>query len=140
MGLSHWSDEEILTGLYGVGPADGHPNECADCRRRWESMRLRREALRVPEPEMSEAFFASQRRAIIARTEGRPRSSGFQLVPWLAAVVLLFLAIVTNRPAPVSKPAPEQSDAQLFEDVFAVVSSSEPRAVEPVHSLFQVNQ
>jgi hypothetical protein len=62
------------------------------------------------------------------------------LVPWLAAVALLLLAIVLNRPAPNSPPESELSDAQLFEDVFSAVSSSEPRAVEPVHSLFQENQ
>jgi len=139
MGAEHWSDEEILAGLYGAGPVDGHPDECADCRQRWELMRRRQEELRLAEPDLSEAFLASQRRAIMARTEGRSRSSGLQLVPWLGAVVLLLLAILVNRPAPKLQPAPEVSDAQLFEDVFSTVSSSEPRAVETVRSLFQVN-
>jgi len=175
MGAEHWSDEEILAGLYGAGPVDRHPDECADCRQRWELMRRRQEGLRLAEPNLSGAFLASQRRAIMARTEGRSRSSGcgrawstsppremtfasssswrcrsgetcgknswpgLQLVPWLGAVVLLLLAILVNRPAPKLQPAPEVSDAQLFEDVFSTVSSSEPRAVETVRSLFQVN-
>ena len=139
MGAEHWSDEEILAGLYVAGPVDRHPDECADCRQRWELMRRRQEELRLAEPDLSEAFLASQRRAIMARTEGRSRSSGLQLVPWLGAVVLLLLAILVNRPAPKLQPAPEVSDAQLFEDVFSTVSSSEPRAVETVRSLFQVN-
>ncbi len=139
MGAEHWSDEEILAGLYGAGPVDGHPDECADCRQRWELMRRRQEGLRLAEPNLSGAFLASQRRAIMARTEGRSRSSGLQLVPWLGAVVLLLLAILVNRPAPKLQPAPEVSDVQLFEDVFSTVSRSEPRAVETVRSLFQVN-
>jgi len=139
MGAEHWSDEEILAGLYGAGPVDGHPDECADCRQRWELMRRRQEGLRLAEPNLSGAFLASQRRAIMARTEGRSRSSGLQLVPWLGAVVLLLLAILVNRPASKLQPAPEVSDAQLFEDVFSTVSRSEPRAVETVRSLFQVN-
>ena len=139
MGAEHWSDEEILAGLYGAGPVDGHPDECADCRQRWELMRRRQEGLRLAEPNLSGAFLASQRRAIMARTEGRSRSSGLQLVLWLGAVVLLLLAILVNRPAPKLQPAPEVSDAQLFEDVFSTVSRSEPRAVETVRSLFQVN-
>src|SRR5216117_254947 len=129
MGARHWRDEEILAGLYGVGPADGHPNECADCRQRWEFMRRRQDELRLAEANMSQAFFASQRRAILARTERRIRSSGLHLVPWLAAVALLLLAILFIGPAPKSPPEPELSDAQLFEDVFSAVSSSEPRAV-----------
>jgi hypothetical protein len=140
MGARHWSDEELLAGLYGVGPTDGHPNDCADCRQRWELMCRRQEDLRLTEPNLSGAFLASQRRAITARTEGRPRSSRFQVVPWLAAVVLLLLAILINRPAPKLRPAPEVSDAQFFEDVFSTVSRSEPRALEPVRSLFLVNQ
>ena len=140
MGAKHWSDEEILAGLYGAGPVDGHPNECADCRRRWEWMGRRQEGLRLAEPDLSEAFLAFQRRAIMARTEGSSRSSGLQVVPWVAAVVLLLLAILVHRPAPKLQPTPEVSDAQLFEDVFSIVSSSEPRAVEPVRSLFLVNQ
>ncbi|SRR6266545_916752 len=140
MGARHWSDEEILAGLYDVGPMDGHPNECADCRRRWELMRRRQEELRLAEPNLSGAFLASQRRAIMARTEGGSRSAGLQLAPWLAAVVLLSLSILVNRPAPKLQPQPEVSDAQLFDDVFSIVSSSEPRAVEPVRSLFLVNQ
>ncbi len=139
MGAEHWSDEEILAGLYGAGPVDGHPDECADCRQRWELMRRRQEGLRLAEPNLSGAFLASQRRAIMARTEGRSRSSGLQLVLWLGAVVLLLLAILVNRPAPKLQPAPEVSDVQLFEDVFSTVSRSEPRAVETVRSLFQVN-
>src|SRR5437867_285049 len=87
------SAEDQLAALCGVGPVDGHPNECADCRQRQEFMRRRQDELRLAGANMSEAFFASQRRAILARTEGRPRSAGLQLVPWLAAVVLL-LAIV----------------------------------------------
>jgi len=138
MGAEHWSDEEILAGLYGAGPVDRHPDECADCRQRWELMRRRQEGLRLAEPNLSGAFLASQRRAIMAQTEGRSRSSGLQLVPWLGAVVLLLLAILVNRPAKL-QPAPEVSDAQLFEDVFSTVSRSEPRAVETVRSLFQVN-
>ena len=51
----------------------------------------------------------------------------------------MLLAILVNRPAPKLQPAPEVSDAQLFEDVFSTVSRSEPRAVETVRSLFQVN-
>jgi hypothetical protein len=103
-------------------------------------MSRRQDKLRLAEANMPEAFFASQRRAILARTERRSRSSGLQLVPWLAVVALLLLAIVINQPAPMPPPGPELSDAQLFEDVFAAVSSSEPRAVEPVHSLFQEYQ
>ena len=61
------------------------------------------------------------------------------LVPGLAAALLLLLAIIVTRPAPKIQPAPE-SDAQILEDVFLIVSRSEPRPVEPVRGLFQVDQ
>lgn len=139
MGARHWSDEEILADLYNVGPADGSPDECADCRRRREWVRRRQEELRVAAPELSEAFLAAQRQAIMARAAIRPRFSGLRLVPGLAAVVLLLLTIIVTRPVPKVQPAPEP-DAQLLEDVSSIVTHSEPRAVEPVRGLFQVNQ
>lgn len=134
----HWSDEEILADLYGVGPVDRSPHECADCRQRREWVRRRQEELRAA-PELSETFLAAQRQAIMARAQGRPRFSGWRLVPGLAAVVLLLLTILVIRPVPKIQPAPEP-DAQLLEDVFSIVARSEPRAVEPVRGLFQVNQ
>src|SRR5436309_7674721 len=100
MGARHWSDEDILAGLYGVGPMDGHSNDCADCRRRWELMRRRQEELRLAEPNLSGAFLASQRRAIMARTEAPPRSSGLQLVPWLAAVGVVARPRLGDRAGP----------------------------------------
>ena len=140
METRHWSDEEILADLYGVGPVAGSRDECADCQRRRQSMRRRQEELRAAAPEPSETFFAAQRQAVMARGTYHPRFSSLQLVPGLAAVVLLLLAIFFNRPVPPAQPAPEVSDAQLLEDVFSIVARSEPTPVEPVRGLFQVNQ
>lgn len=140
MGTRHWSDEEILADLYGVGPMAGSLDECADCLRRRQSMRRRQEELRAAAAEPSETFFAAQRQAVMARVAYRPRFSSWQLVPGLAAVVLLVLAIFFNRPLPTVRPAPEASDAQLLEDVFSIVARSEPAPVEPVRGLFQVKQ
>ena len=139
MGTRHWSDEEILAELYGVGPVAGSLDECADCLRRRQSMRRRQEELRAAAPELSETFLAAQRQSIMARTEGRPRFSSLRLVPGLAAGVLLLLSIILTRPVPTVQPVPEP-DAQLLEDVFSIVTRAEPRAVEPVRGLFEVNQ
>ena len=139
MSARHWSDEEILADLYGVGPVAGSLDECADCRQRREAMRRRQEELRAAVPKLSEGFLAAQRQAIMARAVLRPRLSVLQLVPGLAAALLLLLAIIVTRPVPKIQPAPE-SDAQILEDVFLIVSRSEPRPVEPVRGLFQVDQ
>jgi hypothetical protein len=133
----HWSDEELVARLYGVGPEDGHLGVCDSCARRWEAIRCRYESLRPAGIEVSGEFLAAQRRAIHARLCEKRHPFPRVLVPVLVTLLLAAIVIV-YRPAPESLPPAEKvSDAQLFDDVFRMVSDPAPSAVGPIRSLFE---
>jgi hypothetical protein len=134
----HWSEEELVARLYGVGPEDGHLDVCDSCARRWEAVRCRYENLRRPAGfEVSEEFLAAQRRAIHARLREKRHRFPRVLVPVLVTLLLAAIVVV-HRPAPESPPPVEKiSDAQLFDDVFRMVSDPAPSAVGPIRSLFE---
>ena len=133
----HWSDEELVARLYGVGPEGDHLEVCDTCARRWEAIRSRYESLRPSGIEVSGKFLAAQRRAIHARLREKRHSFPRMLVPVLVTL-LLATVLMVYRPAPEPPPAKERiSDSQLFDDVFRMVSDPAPSAVEPIRSLFE---
>ena len=137
MYAKHWTDDELVGRLYGVGPEDGHLDACRSCAQRWEAIRSKYTNLRPAGIEVSGELLAAQRRAIHARLHEKRRYFPRVLVPVL--VTLLLAAIVAvYRPAPEPPPAVEQaSDSQLFDDVFRKLSDPAPSAVGPIRSLFE---
>ena len=140
MEARHWSDEEIVACLYGVGPGDGHLLGCAECSKRLAMMRLRQEQYRVCLSAKTDDLLAAQLRSIFAGIEKRKRLLRMSFIPALATVLLVIVAVMINRPVSKPKPEPMVSDTQLFEDVFSIVTSAELRAVEPVRSLFEAKE
>ena len=134
----HWSDEDLLARLYGIGPQDGHLDTCESCRGRWEKLQLRRERLLAMESQVPQDFLAAQRRSIYERLEQKPRWFHLELVPSLAALLLALVILSMFRPAPQRHPVGTASDDIVFEEAFEIATSTEPSAVEPVRSLFEV--
>lgn len=137
MGARHWDDHELIERLYGLGPEDGHLDECEHCTGRMRSLLTAREHVLAP-PSVSEEWMARQRLAIRRSmdTPGRNR----RWLPYGSAVAtaaVLLLAVLLYRPAPAPKPP---SDAEIFADVYSLASSSEPLAAEPMHALFEEGQ
>ena len=66
MNGGHWSDEDFIDHVYGVGPYDGHLDVCGECRARARLTSARRESVTRP-PEVSHEFLAEQRRRIHLR-------------------------------------------------------------------------
>jgi hypothetical protein len=94
-----------------------------------------REKTRAAEPELSAEFLAAQRRAIYRRL-GQPRHRFSLRWALSAAMVLLVLAgglTLERRHAS----APVISDEQLFSDLAAMEQRTEPKAIQPIHSLFE---
>jgi hypothetical protein len=97
---------------------------------------LHRQAQNQSEPEVSAEFLAAQRRGIYRRLD-EPRSNR-ALMRWaLSAAMLLLifaggLTLERRRQAP-----PAISDEQLFSDLSAMEQTSEPKAIQPIHGLFQ---
>ena len=137
MSNHHWSDEELVARLYDVGPEDCHLDTCASCARRWEEIRCRHADLRPAGIEVPSEFLSAQKRAIHERLLQKPSSLHRVLVPVLVTI-LLAMTLIVYRQGPEEPPAVEQiTDDQLFDDVFRIVSRTEPGPVGPIRSLFE---
>jgi predicted anti-sigma-YlaC factor YlaD len=140
MKTEHWTDDQVIAHLYGVGPEDGHLQECAACRVRtaeMQSNRLSLDALRDTDEEVTFEFLARQRRAIYASL-GRKRRA-FRMRQWASAVAMVAVAasaiiVIEERR---QKDDRQISDAQLVEEVSRIAQDSTPTAVAPMEGLFQ---
>lgn len=136
----HWNDDELIGRLYEAGPDNSHLEECEDCARRWQQL-LALRARAVRPPRVSEEFLAAQRRAIYDRLEWAAGGSGHWWIgPALAAAVMVLLAVLLSRPAPEAPSSLASADAQFFTEVYSVVESTEPQAIQPIRGLFEVRQ
>jgi hypothetical protein len=132
----HWSEDDLLNHLYGVGPDDGHPDLCAECRVRLERLRQRRLEM-TAEPEFSVEEMAAQRRRIYGRLGDPPRRRVPGWPPAIATAALLVVAVVLSRPAPVAEVKLASSgESQFYTEIYQSMGSVEPRAAEPIHGLF----
>lgn len=136
----HWSDEDFINHVYGIGPEEGHLAVCGECRARADAIRARR-AFVTREPEVPLEFLAEQRRRIHRRLEVE-RGAMNRFVPALGAVLLLlaglFFLYQSPRPQPVPAPV-SASDSQLFSDIYALEQTSEPHVAKPMRALFEEN-
>lgn len=136
--MRHWTEEDFTNWLYGLKDEDSHLAECGPCRE--ESARLlaiRRQL--TAEPEVDRVWLAAQRRRIYERlNEPAHHWMAARWVMSLAATVLLIIASVAllrpNRPV---APIFSHADEQLFSDLTSIEQSSEPRAIQPIHNLFE---
>ncbi len=137
----HWNDDELIGHLYGVGPEDGHLEECGECAQRWQALlSVRQQALK--QPPVSEELLAGQRRAVSRRLAASRLKRGW--LPFapaaIAAAAVVLLAVVLYRPAPAPAPGLGIPDAELYSDVYSMVQSNEPLAVQPMHALFEAQE
>lgn len=146
MNQRHWTDDELLDHVYGVGPADGHDLECAECRERIAAMHARR-AARVGAPPdeapwMPEEFLRVQREAIAQRVAAGPARELSWWRPPVWAAVMVVAAMTLSWPQPAREKltaggAVPNSDAGMYLEIYQTISTEEPRALAPMHSLFE---
>jgi hypothetical protein len=101
---------------------------------------LHRLTEKLPEAEVSSEFLAAQRRSIYRRL-GESRRDWISL-RWalsLAMLLLMFAGGLTLERYLKSSAAISTSisDEQLFSDLSAMEQNSEPKAIQPIHGLFQ---
>jgi hypothetical protein len=97
---------------------------------------LSRVTKQLPEPEVSPEFLAQQRRSIYRRLESRPRS--WKSISWALSLAMLFLMLAGGLTlGRRHKTASIISDEQLFSDLSAMEQDNEPKAIQPIHGLFQ---
>ncbi len=134
----HWTDDQLIDHLYGVGPSDGHLENCAECRARFAIVETRRRQLPADE-SVSDSFLAAQRRAIYARLE-QPRRwwHAWPLGRFAAAAAMFILVggsimLYENHQRELAE---SRADAQLAQDVSRMSFESEPAATAPLKGLF----
>jgi hypothetical protein len=98
----------------------------------WLHQRMRS----LPEPEVSHEFLAAQRRNIYRRI-GEPRRNAAAM-RWALTVAMLLLMVAGGLTFERwHKAAPAISDEQLFSDLANMEQRSEPKAIQPMHGLFE---
>ncbi len=132
--MKHWTEDDFEQWLYGLKEEDSHLGECAECRSEQDRLRIARSQL-IEQPNVSDEFLAAQRRSIYRRLH-EPRHSWIALrwaVPVVMVLLMAFgLTIQRGRQTPQTI-----SDEQLFSDLTAIEQSAEPRAIAPMHKLFE---
>lgn len=138
MSRPHWTDDDFINAIYGVGPGDSHLEECAECRPRWLAIKEHRTVI-TAEPEVSNNFLAAQRRSIYQRIE-RETWRVRRLVPAFVAVLALLVALIVYRPATAPTPSDDllsPDTQQLTSDIYSMEDNPEPQAVKAIHALFE---
>lgn len=138
----HWTEDELLAHLYGIGPEDGHIENCVECAgqlRVMEEIRSLHEGAAADSTEPGFEFLAAQRRKIYQRIAAPRHSLLWRLGPALAAslVLVLGLVIVDSQRQSRSASAPAPTDTQLVEYVGSAAMNPEPAPVAPIEGLFQ---
>jgi hypothetical protein len=133
--MKHWTEIDFQNWLYGVKDQDQHVTACADCRAELERLRVERRRL-TAQPQVSAYFLAAQRRSIYNRLE-EGRAGHWAAWRWVLSTAML-LAIVVGLTIPRwHKTAPAVSDDQFFRDLSAMEQTAEPKAIQPIHELFE---
>jgi len=137
---AHWTDEQLIASLYGIGPGDDHLSTCAHCQNRLAAMRANRQSMdavnRSDEPRFE--LLAVQRRAILANL-ARPVRVPLFLSTAAATLALCASVLVYehNHAGTPAKQPSKISDIQLSEDVAHLAGDAEPQPITPLHALFQ---
>ena len=132
--MKHWNENDFKEWLYGLRDEDHRLEECPECRGEMERLRMARARI-TEQPEVSQDFLAAQRRNIYRRLH-EPRHNWAALrwaLPVAMVLVMVFgLSLQRDR-----RSAANISDEQLFSDLTAMEQSAEPKAIAPMHKLFE---
>ncbi len=136
--MKHWTENDFQHWLYGLKDPDQHLDECPACQAQIERLKLKRERITASSAlseEVSPEFLAAQRRAIYQRLE-QPLHHPFAL-RWVLSAAMLLLMIAGITFQQLHKTPPAISDEQLFRDLSSIEQSAEPKAIQPIHNLFE---
>jgi anti-sigma factor RsiW len=133
--MKHWTENDFQKWLYGLKEADSHLASCGECRAELERLHAARRRI-LAAPKVSEEFLAAQRRSIYNRLNHATRN--FAPLRWaLSAAMLLVLVVGFTLPHLRQSPVTLTNDEQLYSDLAAMEQTSEPKAIQPLHKLFE---
>jgi hypothetical protein len=133
--MKHWNENDFQKWLYGLKEEDSHLDTCSECRIEMERLRLVRQRV-LGAPEVSEERLAVQRRQIHSRI----KHPGRNLTPlrWaLSAAMVLVVVVGLTLPRFRKSAVTLTNDEQLYSDLAAMAQTSEPKAIQPIHKLFE---
>ena len=133
--MKHWTENDFQKWLYGLKEEDVHLQTCSECRTELERLRLARRRT-LAAPEVSEDFLAAQRRNIHNRLNHPSRN--YAPLRWGFSVAMLLLVVAgLTLPRFRQSPVALTNDEQLYSDLAAMEQTSEPKAIQPLHRLFE---
>jgi predicted anti-sigma-YlaC factor YlaD len=132
--MNHWSESDFEQWLYGLKEPDSHAEECQECRGQMTRLQLERRRI-VAQPEISNDFLAAQRRGIYRRM-AEPHRNWLPMRWAMSAAMVLVVVFGLTLPR-WYKSTPAISDEQLFSELASMDQSAEPRAIQPMHRLFE---
>jgi|GEM_PF-3458940 len=141
--LNHLDDEQLLLELYDAGAEDAHRHvqACPECASRLAHLKAQRARLLSGMAAPDPAVLRAQRAAVWAQIEKRRRGPAWRALQGGALACAVCAAVLLYRPA--QPPGPEMaragaefSDAQLYEDLAAMLARETPAAAEPLLGLF----
>jgi len=141
----HWTDEQLISYLYGSGPEDHHLQTCDSCKARASFLQGQRRQIDTdfrPDDEVSTDFLAAQRRAIYARVTHSARGwAGIHVRGWAsaAATVLILgggLFIYEQNHSHEVANGDTVTDAQLAQEMSQLSQTVEPEPGAPLQALF----
>ena len=141
----HWTDEQLIEYLYGVGPQDGHLAGCRFCQARVSSLHVRRRTMELsasPDREIGFEFLAAQRRKIYAKLTAPTHWWSFlQARRWTSATATLVLLgsglLLYEENHKQQSIQDKVSDAQLAREVSSMAADPEPEPTAPLQALFE---
>lgn len=137
----HWTDDELLAHIYGIGPSGNHLQECADCRSRLSAMQSNRQSLETAE-QVGNDFLAAQRRAIYRRIERREHWwNSLAVRRWAAgmttACVLGGALFMYDQNRQMRLAQERVNDARLMQEVATMASDTSTSSMAPLEGLFE---
>jgi predicted anti-sigma-YlaC factor YlaD len=133
--MKHWTENDFQKWLYGLKEEDSHLKTCSECRVELERLRLERQHV-LAAPEVSEEFLAAQRRNIYNRLNHTSRN--FAPLRWaLSVTMVLLVAVGLTQPRFRKSTVILTNDEQLYSDLAAMEQTDEPKAIQPLHKLFE---
>jgi hypothetical protein len=142
--LAHWSGEQLIQHLYGVGPEDGHLEDCLECREKLSLMQAHRqstEAYAFTGEAADRDFLMAQRRQIYAKlARPEPWFAGGFVKRWASAAAAVLVlsggALLYEEKHRPSLSADHVSDAELARDVSQMSQDPEAESTAPLQALF----
>jgi predicted anti-sigma-YlaC factor YlaD len=133
--MKHWTENDFQKWLYGLKEQDSHLQTCSECRIELERLHAERQRI-IAAPEVSEEFLTAQRRNIYNRLNQTSRN--FAPLRWALSVTMVLLVVVgLTLPRFKQSAVILTNDEQLYSDLAAMEQTDEPKAIQPLHKLFE---